>query len=119
MLWLALPTLSNFIRQRLGATASMASMMFRQRTAPLLQPEFIGISDDLLPQETLDNKEDYSIWLAVPKRKHTKSRKRKKTTVQKRIPLKQNIMFDRRTGEVTLSHRMPFNWRDYLPKLPE
>jgi ribosomal protein L32 len=118
MFWLALPIASNFIRQRVVATTSMASMMLRLRTAPLLQPQLIGISEDLLPEQ-FDNEEDYSIWFAVPKRKHTKSRKRKKTTVQKRLLVKQNIMFDRRTGEVTLSHRMPFNWKDYLPKLPE
>jgi ribosomal protein L32 len=58
-----------------------------------------------------------SIWFAVPKRKHTPSRKRKKTTVQKRIPLKENIIFDYRTGEVTLKHMLPFNWKDYLPKI--
>jgi ribosomal protein L32 len=58
-----------------------------------------------------------SIWFAVPKRKHTKSRKRMKTTVQKRIPLKKNIVFDPRTGEVTLQHKLPFNWKDYLPKI--
>jgi ribosomal protein L32 len=58
-----------------------------------------------------------ALWWAVPKRKHTPSRKRKKTTVQKRIPLKKNIVFDPQTGEVTLKHRLPFNWRDYLPKI--
>jgi ribosomal protein L32 len=57
------------------------------------------------------------IWFAVPKRKHTRSRKRMKTTVQKRLTLKKNIVFDPRTGEVTLKHRLPFNWKDYLPKL--
>ena len=56
-------------------------------------------------------------WFAVPKSKHTRSRKRMKTTRQKRIPLKKNIVFDPRTGEVTLKHKLPFNWKDYLPKV--
>ena len=56
------------------------------------------------------------IWFAVPKRKHTRSRKRMKTTTHKRLPLKKNIVFDPRTGEVTLQHKLPFNWKDYLPK---
>ena len=38
-----------------------------------------------------------------------------KTTVQKRIPLKQNIVVDRITGELTLRHRLPFRWREYIP----
>jgi ribosomal protein L32 len=63
-----------------------------------------------------EEKEGNWIWFAVPKRKHTRSRKRMKTTVQKRIPLKKNIVFDPRTGEVTLKHKLPFNWKDYLPK---
>ena len=56
-------------------------------------------------------------WFAVPKSKHTRSRKRMKTTRQKRLPLKKNIVFDPRTGEVTLKHKLPFNWKDYLPKV--
>jgi ribosomal protein L32 len=59
------------------------------------------------------------IWFAVPKSKISRSRKRMKTTKQKRIPIKKNIVFDPRTGEVTLKHKMPFNWKDYLPKLDE
>ena len=63
-----------------------------------------------------DNNDDYSIWFAVPKRKHTRSRKRMKTTSQKRLKLKKNIVFDPRTGEVSLMHKLPFNWKDYLPQ---
>ena len=59
------------------------------------------------------------IWFAVPKSKISRSRKRMKTTRQKRIPIKKNIVFDPRTGEVTLKHKMPFNWKDYLPKMDE
>mmetsp|Transcript_56261 Transcript_56261/g.136395 ORF Transcript_56261/g.136395 Transcript_56261/m.136395 type:complete len:183 (-) Transcript_56261:1449-1997(-) len=56
-------------------------------------------------------------WFAVPKSKHTRSRKRMKTTRQKRIQLKKNIVFDPRTGGVTLKHKLPFDWKDYLPKV--
>jgi ribosomal protein L32 len=55
------------------------------------------------------------IYMAVPKSKVTRSKKRMKTTVQKRIPMKHHIVVDSRTGEVTLRHRLPFNWKDYLP----
>ena len=57
-----------------------------------------------------------ALWLAVPKKKVTRSKKRMKTTAQKRIPLKKNIITDPRTGELTLQHKLPFNWKDYLPK---
>eukprot|EP00339_Tiarina_fusa_P007619 CAMPEP_0117001528 /NCGR_PEP_ID=MMETSP0472-20121206/3499_1 /TAXON_ID=693140 ORGANISM="Tiarina fusus, Strain LIS" /NCGR_SAMPLE_ID=MMETSP0472 /ASSEMBLY_ACC=CAM_ASM_000603 /LENGTH=80 /DNA_ID=CAMNT_0004701569 /DNA_START=300 /DNA_END=542 /DNA_ORIENTATION=- len=76
---------------------------------PMIQPE-----QHLADEES--SNDDYSIWFAVPKRKHTRSRKRMKTTSQKKLPLKQNIIFDPRTGEVTLMHKLPFNWKDYLPK---
>ena len=61
--------------------------------------------------------DELSIWFAVPKSKITRSKKRMKTTVQKRIKRKQNIIIDPRTGEVTLSHRLPFNWKAYLPEV--
>ena len=90
------------------------------------QPALVGLpqpdpSSSLLHWEEAENSvddfENDAIWFAVPKRKHTRSRKRKKTTVQKRLKVKQNIVFDPRTGEVTLQHRLPFNWKDYLPKI--
>ena len=56
-----------------------------------------------------------ALWLAVPKKKVTRHKKRLKTTVQKRIKLRQDIIRDPRTGEVTLRHKLPFNWTDYLP----
>uniref|UniRef100_A0A7S1C2Q6 Uncharacterized protein n=1 Tax=Corethron hystrix TaxID=216773 RepID=A0A7S1C2Q6_9STRA len=55
-----------------------------------------------------------AVWFAVPKRKHTRSRKRKKTTSQKRIPLKTNIVRDKTTGEFTLMHHLPFGWKNYI-----
>jgi ribosomal protein L32 len=57
------------------------------------------------------------LWLAVPKKKVSKSKKRMKTTAQKRIKLKQNIITDPRTGETTLRHKLPLRWKDYLPKV--
>jgi ribosomal protein L32 len=56
------------------------------------------------------------IWLAVPKRKVTPGKKRMKTTLQNRIKTKSHVIVDRRTGELTLRHRLPWNWKDYLPE---
>mmetsp|Transcript_38366 Transcript_38366/g.46846 ORF Transcript_38366/g.46846 Transcript_38366/m.46846 type:complete len:122 (+) Transcript_38366:200-565(+) len=56
-----------------------------------------------------------AIWFAVPKKRVSRSRKRKKTTVQKRLKLKHNIVLDGRTGELTLRHRLPLNWERFLP----
>ena len=56
-----------------------------------------------------------ALWFAVPKSKISKSRKRMKTTRQKRIKMKDNIVIDKRTGELTLKHCLPYNWRNYLP----
>ena len=55
------------------------------------------------------------LWFAVPKSRVTRHKKRLKTTAQKRIPLRQDIVTDPRTGETTRLHRLPFNWKDYLP----
>jgi ribosomal protein L32 len=63
-------------------------------------------------QQLLDQ---LSLWFAVPKQKISRQKKRMKTTRQRRIPLKKNIITDPRTGEVTLRHRLPFNWKNYLP----
>ena len=66
--------------------------------------------------EAEDNRLNEWIWFAVPKSRVSKSRKRMKTTAQKRIKLKQNIVIDKRTGELTLKHRLPLNWKNYLPE---
>ncbi|CAB9528731.1 expressed unknown protein [Seminavis robusta] len=58
-----------------------------------------------------------ALWFAVPKKKVTRSKKRMKTTAQKRIKLKQHIIDDPRTGEPTLRHKLPLKWKDYLPKM--
>jgi ribosomal protein L32 len=110
MFWNSLQLVSNVLRQRLFGA---------QFLNPRFQPQLVGVSQQLLqePDSGPECWQQDSIWFAVPKRKHTRSRKRKKTTTQKRIPLKHNIVFDPRTGEVTLRHKLPFNWKDYLPKL--
>lgn len=59
--------------------------------------------------------DDAAFWFAVPKRKVSRSRKRMKTTRQKRIPILENIVEDRRTGELTLRHKLPRNWKEYIP----
>ena len=58
-----------------------------------------------------------ALWLAVPKSRKTKGKKRMKTTNQKRIAKKANIITDARTGETTLMHKLPFNWKEYLPNV--
>mmetsp|Transcript_31813 Transcript_31813/g.47457 ORF Transcript_31813/g.47457 Transcript_31813/m.47457 type:complete len:117 (-) Transcript_31813:128-478(-) len=60
---------------------------------------------------------DTALWFAVPKSRISKSKKRMKTTNQKRVKVKDHIVVDGRTGEVTLRHRLPHNWKDYLPDL--
>lgn len=61
--------------------------------------------------------DDLSIWFAVPKQKVSRMKKRMKTTFRKRIPLRHNIITDPRTGELTLRHKLPFNWKNYLPNV--
>jgi len=71
--------------------------------------------------DRLEDVDDFlgPLWLAVPKKKVTRGKKRMKTTVQKRIKLKKNICIDRRTGEMTLMHKLPFNWKEYLPRMED
>ena len=66
------------------------------------------------PEESDSTLED-SLWFAVPKKKVSRGKKRMKTTLQKRIKLKDNIVIDKRTGELTLKHKLPYNWKNYLP----
>ncbi|KAL9188234.1 hypothetical protein ACHAXT_006612 [Thalassiosira profunda] len=75
-------------------------------------------STDASASPTTPSLED-ALWFAVPKRKHSRSRKRMKTTVQKRIKEKENIVIDKRTGELTLKHHLPYNWKNYLPGYAE
>lgn len=78
----------------------------------------LALDNDMmsLPHANTEQEDDFSIWhMAVPKKKVTRHKKRLKTTVQKRIPLKKNIIIDPRTGELTKMHHLPVNWKDYLP----
>mmetsp|Transcript_18323 Transcript_18323/g.42209 ORF Transcript_18323/g.42209 Transcript_18323/m.42209 type:complete len:131 (-) Transcript_18323:440-832(-) len=115
---------SGLIRERLamGTSAFLSAPIFNGSFHHLYQPQItsstlpcsVGVS---LSFPESGNREQEHIWFAVPKSKISRSRKRMKTTRQKRLPLKKNIVFDPRTGEVTLKHKMPFNWKDYLPKV--
>ena len=107
MIWNTLQLFSGFIRHR---------FFDHYRMTPGFMPQLVGFPNGVMDSVADYNLESSWIWFAVPKRKHTKSRKRLKTTVHKRLPLKKNIVFDPRTGEVTLKHKLPFNWKDYLPK---
>mmetsp|Transcript_11685 Transcript_11685/g.13161 ORF Transcript_11685/g.13161 Transcript_11685/m.13161 type:complete len:143 (+) Transcript_11685:105-533(+) len=82
-----------------------------------LFPRYIlPVTTSTLNIENHQQEQEQHIWFAVPKSKISRSRKRMKNTRQKRIPLKKNIVFDPRTGEISLRHKLPFNWKDYLPK---
>lgn len=106
MLWNSLQSLSGFLLQK--------RLFLRRPLTPAFVPQLAGVQQNW-PEMQAESDNSW-IWFAVPKRKHTRSRKRMKTTAQKRLVLKKNIVFDPRTGEVTLKHKMPFNWKDYLPK---
>ena len=93
----------------------------------LHQPQLIGGFPSSTPSSLLDHDDEHeeqpqphdSIWrFAVPKKRVTRSKKRLKTTVQYRIQPRQNIITDPRTGELTLRHRLPHAWEDYLPEPP-
>ena len=117
MLWNSLQLASSLVRQRMAFMASPLAIFRHPHEANMTRmiPQLAGFESGMM-QETQNQEINNWIWFAVPKRKHTRSRKRMKTTAQKRIPLKKNIVFDPRTGEVTLKHKLPFNWKDYLPK---
>lgn len=71
-----------------------------------------------LLQDAADAATASALWFAVPKKRRTRHKKRLRTTLQNRIPLRKNIVTDPRTGELTLRHRLPYNWFDYLPDPP-
>jgi ribosomal protein L32 len=112
MFWNSLQLVSSLVRQRLTLQS--------YQVLPALVPQLAGIPLQQLPSSSQQEEQQQLqewIWFAVPKSKISKSRKRMKTTSQKKLPLKKNIVFDHRTGEVTLKHKLPFNWKDYLPKI--
>ena len=112
--------------------ASLGKSRFVESSDPIVAWAYCGGAGGLAlchPFETLlspynpeDDNDDSSIldgdavWnMAVPKKKVTRHKKRLKTTVQKRLKPRTDIVHDPRTGEITLRHKLPFNWRDYLP----
>ena len=60
---------------------------------------------------------DSIVLFAAPKKRMSRSKKRMKTTLRDRIPLKANIIRDGRTGEMTLMHKLPFRWMEHIPDL--
>lgn len=89
---------------------------WQQPSSPLLAP-IPTAAPAVTPLSTTTPSWQEALWLAVPKQKVTRHKKRLKTTVQKRIRLRKDIIADPRTGETTLRHKLPFNWKDYLPKV--
>jgi len=87
---------------------------------PPLTPQLsLGFPLENLSPEHQGDALSESIWFAVPKSKISKSKKRMKTTLQKRIRSKNHIIIDKRTGELTLKHKLPYNWKNYLPENSE
>lgn len=104
----------SLARSILVTTEIAARRFFAPQMAPSIQ--LAGI-ESLIQVDHHDVLQEESLWFAVPKKKVTRSKKRMKTTKQKRIPLRQDIIADPRTGEATLRHRLPFNWKEtYIPK---
>jgi ribosomal protein L32 len=67
-------------------------------------------------QEAPSTDDDSSIWFAVPKSKISLSKKKIKNYAKRVFRPKENITTCPRTGEVTLKHKLPFNWKDYIPE---
>ena len=74
-----------------------------------------GTAEEAETTDATNSTLEDSIWFAVPKKKVSRGKKRLKTTLQKRIQVKDNIVIDKRTGELTLKHKLPYNWKNYLP----
>lgn len=97
----------------LNAAAEMvARRLFAPQMSYSLQLAGVGVSPGVVELPLQE-----ALWFAVPKSKISRSKKRMKTTIQKRIRLRQDIVADFRTGEPTLRHKLPFNWKEtYIPK---
>jgi ribosomal protein L32 len=92
-----------------AAAETVARRLFAPQMSCSIQLAGVGPGAEVALQEAL--------WFAVPKSKISRSKKRMKTTVQKRIPLRLDIVADPRTGEPTLKHKLPFSWKEtYIPK---
>jgi len=81
------------------------------------RPQLVGAAIQPQGPSLNDLLQDTAVWFAVPKKKVTRHKKRLKTTLQKRIKVRKDIIVDPRTGEVTLMHKLPKNWKDYLPEV--
>ena len=87
---------------------------------PQLELAWAGVAaPQLEPASSSSLLNDLAVWFAVPKKRRTRHKIRLRTTVQNRIKLRQDIVTDPRTGELTLRHRLPHNWFDYLPPPPK
>jgi ribosomal protein L32 len=97
---------------------SSLSQRFLLNNSFFARPELASLPSAMVPlQNDWGSALQDALCFAVPKQKITRHKKRLKTTVQKRIPLRKDIVVDPRTGETTRMHRLPFNWKDYLPKV--
>ena len=73
--------------------------------------------DRAITEEKEEEESSRAIWFAVPKKRISKSKKRIKNYLKRTaLKVKDNIIVDGRTGELTLRHHLPFNWKDYLPE---
>ena len=117
-------SLISVARTAIDRTALMSSSQFFRPTPQLALAGVGGVDIDpsaLAPPSSSSSGGGAglfdALWLAVPKSRKTKGKKRMKTTNQKRIAKKANIITDARTGETTLMHKLPFNWKEYLPNI--
>jgi ribosomal protein L32 len=108
MLWRSLNAVAEMVVQRIFAAPQMSYSL-----------QLAGVgggsvnSGDFAELSPLQE----ALWFAVPKKKVSRSKKRLKTTLQKRIPRRQDIVTDCRTGEPTLMHKLPYSWKEtYIPK---
>ena len=117
--------LISHIRDRAISALRQQINRFFPPIAPQLS--LAGVPSNYFDNTSLNNTDTTSspspleeaLWFAVPKKKVTRGKKRLKTTLQKRIKMKNNIVIDKRTGELTLKHKLPYNWENYLPENAE
>ncbi len=118
-------TLLSVARTALDRTALVSSSQFFRPTPQLALAGVGGVDVDPGVGSSGGNRPSLgggagvfdALWFAVPKSRVTRGKKRMKTTNQKRIAKKANIITDARTGELTLMHKLPFKWKEYLPKM--
>mmetsp|Transcript_25149 Transcript_25149/g.41737 ORF Transcript_25149/g.41737 Transcript_25149/m.41737 type:complete len:120 (-) Transcript_25149:189-548(-) len=98
---------------RMIRSFSMALESVGQRLMVQPQLQLCGMQSSATVPSLLD---DLSVWFAVPKQKISRSKKRMKSYQKRVIRPKENISLCPQTGQVTLKHRLPFNWRDFIPE---